>query len=161
MTTLERLLGRTRPGDGDCLIWTGAKNGAGYPLAQIDGRMRSVRRVVLEAGRGEPLARRIVVSTTCGCTDCIAPEHLRAATHARNMARAIGRKPADVRARMALARRRTAPKLTLERAREIRVAVACGEPRAAVAGRMGISVRMVGLIVRGAAWREYHGGLHA
>jgi len=160
MTLIDRLLARTREGDGGCRLWVGAKNGEGYPLAQIDGRMRSVRRVVLEQVRGEPLARRMVAVATCGCNDCIAPEHLRAATHASNMARAVGRKPADVRARMAIARRRSAPKLTLDHAREIRLAVACGEPRSAVAKRMGVSVGMVGLIVRGAAWREYHGGLH-
>jgi hypothetical protein len=116
--------------------------------------------VILEALRGEPLARRMVVTTTCGCTDCIAPEHLRAATHASNMARAVGRKPVDVRARMAIARRRTAPKLTIDRARAIRVASATGKSSAWIAAEYGISVSMVNAIVRGAAWREYHAGLH-
>lgn len=156
MTALMlRLLARTRDGEGGCLIWTGAKNGEGYPLAQVDGRMRSVRRVLLEQLRGEPLPKQMVAVTRCGCSDCILPDHLRAAAHSANMARAVGRKPIDVRARMAIARRRTAPKLTLARARDVRLAVAAGEPRVAVAARMGVSVGMVNQIVRGAAWREY------
>lgn len=156
-----RLLSRTRAGEGGCLIWTGAKNGPGYPMAEQDGRTRSARRMLVEQLRGgRPIDGRLVVTSTCGCVDCMAPEHLRVISHAANLARKVASKPLDVRIRMALARRRTAPKLTLARAREIRHAVAAGETRAAVAARMGVSVGMVNQIVRGAAWREYHGGLH-
>lgn len=153
--TLQKMLARTRAGDGGCLIWTGAKNGTGYPMAQHEGRTRSARRVVVELMRGHPLDRHIVVTSDCGCNDCILPDHLRVARHSSNMARKVGSKPIDIRVRMALARRRKAPKLTLASARDVRLAVAAGEPRAAVAARMNVSVGMVNQIVRGVAWREY------
>ncbi len=156
---LRRIAARTRGGDGDCRVWTGAFNGESYPQLWIDGRMRSVRRVLIELRRGAPLPAAMVAVARCGCRECVNPAHVVMRTHSAQMARSVPRKSADVRVRMALGRRRSAPKLTLARARYIRLAVAGGTPRRALAEEFGISVGMVGQVVRGTVWQEYGSSL--
>jgi HNH endonuclease len=80
--TLEQLLRRT-VADGDCLLWTGAKDGKGYGNV---GRMASgshknwiVHRLVYELVHG-PIHRRLDVHHICERKDCVNPDHLEALT---------------------------------------------------------------------------------
>ena len=63
--------------DGDCLIWTGDRTNAGYPIASKSSGVRiSARAVMLElAGRKRPAGA--VAITTCGCKACLNLDHLK------------------------------------------------------------------------------------
>jgi hypothetical protein len=82
------LISRTVP-DGDCLIFTGAKAGAGYGqvLARaIYPKPLRAHRVVYAAHHGG-IPAGCDVSHLCDRKDCLNVEHLVAEAHAANMAR--------------------------------------------------------------------------
>jgi len=66
--------------DGDCLMWTGALNSAGFPVASVAGKSAiSVRRFVAKMNDRQ-VVRGIVVVTDCNRTTCLNIEHLRCVT---------------------------------------------------------------------------------
>lgn len=81
--TLERIEARTIP-DGDCLIWTGATAGKGYPVA-ADDRERYVHRLVLLLD-GRPLAPGEQARHLCGRAACVNRQHITAGDQAANEA---------------------------------------------------------------------------
>lgn len=61
--------------EGECLLWTGVVDRAGYGQISSGGRMRRVNRVGYEVAYGDIPAHHDVTQT-CGNRRCFAPEHL-------------------------------------------------------------------------------------
>ena len=116
--------------------------------------VRKRRREAWIRVHGVPRKGLYVAAMKCRNPACINPDHAQAVTRQAYM-RAIARPiSADHRLRIERAKHAAAPKLNLERAREIRRLRCEGESRAAVAQRMGISETMVRWVEKGRAWRE-------
>lgn len=74
--------------DGDCLVWTGAHDGAGYGSIKIGGRRgsaRGVHRVAWIARYGPPPSETPWVLHKCDNPPCFRDEHLFLGTHLDNM----------------------------------------------------------------------------
>jgi hypothetical protein len=80
--------------EGECLVWTGARNDAGYGQLQWDGRVQYVHRLVYATQIG-PIPEGMYVCHKCDNPPCFAPDHLFLGTNADNQrdASAKGRKP--------------------------------------------------------------------
>lgn len=79
----SRIAARTARADGGCLVWLGGCDQAGYPRIAVGGRMRLVRRLVVEEALGAPIDDpAIVVSDRCGNRRCLALAHLALRTKA-------------------------------------------------------------------------------
>jgi HNH endonuclease len=61
-----------------CILWTGAKNSAGYPITWYKGKAAYAHRVVMNAPDG------VVVLHKCDTPLCINPEHLSIGTSKQN-----------------------------------------------------------------------------
>ncbi len=61
---------------GECLLWTGNKNKAGYGKIYIEGRQLSAHRVAFEAYKNVKLSINELVCHTCDTPSCIAEAHL-------------------------------------------------------------------------------------
>lgn len=75
------------PYQGDeCLVWPFCRTPKGYGEVRLNGRSRFVHRVVCEAIHGPPPTARHEAAHSCGNghLGCVAPRHLRWATHAEN-----------------------------------------------------------------------------
>ena len=59
----------------DCIIWTGATTGKGYPVTKKGGRTVYVKRALWEAHRG-PIPCGMTVRSRCGDRLCVNVEHL-------------------------------------------------------------------------------------
>lgn len=59
-----------------CRIWTGATK-RGYPVVNVNGRLRQVRRLVYERDRRK-LASNETVKMQCGERLCVLAEHMHA-----------------------------------------------------------------------------------
>jgi hypothetical protein len=100
------------PDDDGCQLWTRGCNGRGYGQFRADGQTHYVHRVVWEQANG-PIPDGLFVLHRCDNPPCARLSHLFLGTHTQNMQDCVskGRK----------AQPRWA-KLTLEKARAIRVA---------------------------------------
>ena len=69
-----------------CLLWPYTKNPMGYGLMRWKpgGHSSMVHRLVCELAHGEPPPDRPVAAHWCGNPSCVAPGHLRWATHKEN-----------------------------------------------------------------------------
>ena len=75
---------------GECLIWTGAKDGDGYGHFQVNGRFTKVHRYAWECENG-PIPDGMVIDHKDHCDHaCCEPSHLRLATVAQNSANRAG-----------------------------------------------------------------------
>ena len=142
---------------GECLVWTGATNSAGHPVASIGGRRAiPVRRWAWEAWHGIE-AGELRVVTQCGTLRCVHPACSLAMTvtgvNRRIAARGGMSTPA---ARMARTRngRKQSP-LTMDDARAIRALRDEGKTLAAIAQAYPVSVDTIGRICRGMRWVDH------
>lgn len=140
----------------DCWLWQGGCNNNGHPKY----RNKSLRRSVYIAAKGEVKGGR-VISTTCGETRCVNPDHLVAKTKGSVISKVYA--TTDLRLRRAIASTRVArakAKLSLEAAREIRAST---ETIYQAAERYGVHPSMVSHIRLGRAWKDANvwGGLGA
>lgn len=69
--------------NGDCLVWTGAKNELGYGLICVDGVMVRVHRAAWEAAHGH-IPDGMVIDHMCHNRACCNVEHLRVCTLQEN-----------------------------------------------------------------------------
>lgn len=71
-----------------CLIWPYARTPDGYGQIKIDGKMKSVHRLVCAEVYGPPTTPDHLAAHNCGLghTGCCASTHVRWATHAENVA---------------------------------------------------------------------------
>lgn len=79
----EAFAARTRS-DGDCIVWTGSLDGAGYGQLRIGDRLTKAHRYAWEAAHG-PIPEGLYVDHTCWNKACVAVPHLRLATHGENV----------------------------------------------------------------------------
>lgn len=141
MTSLFSLLIRTRD-DGECMVWTGARNHDGYPLARIGKSVRKVHRLVAELTHGGTAGK--CVCHSCDNRSCIAPGHLFVGTNAENVADKV---------RKARQARVHGPrKLTMADASAVRACRALGSTVASLAKEFDVSVRQIQRILSGARW---------
>ena len=75
---------------GECLIWTGAKDSAGYGHLQVNGRVAKAHRYAWERVNG-PIPDGMKIDHRDHCDHaCCEPSHLRLATVAQNSANRAG-----------------------------------------------------------------------
>lgn len=79
----EAIAARTQR-SGDCLIWTGSRDGTGYGQLRINDRLVKAHRYTWERANG-PIPDGMHVDHTCWNKACCTVEHLRLATHGENM----------------------------------------------------------------------------
>ena len=147
----------------DCWPWIGGTGGnykgrLRYGRIRFDGRACYAHRVVYQLVHGPLDPDQQLVRNVARCLSderCCNPDHwividkrkkLRLLKQQRRLS--CGKKHSLA---VALGRRRTAPKLTLEKAREIRAST---EPARIVADRYGIDLSMVYYVRRGQCWAE-------
>jgi len=74
---------RSTPGEGGCLIWTGANKSGGYGSLSVNGVRMLAHRYAWERANG-PIPDGAVIDHICGVTLCVNPDHLRIATVKQN-----------------------------------------------------------------------------
>jgi hypothetical protein len=84
---IDRALARVEVGD--CWLWQGALDTAGYgSIKGDDGRTRSVHRLVYEALVG-PVPEGLVLDHLCRARQCCNPDHLEPVTPGENYRRSL------------------------------------------------------------------------
>lgn len=95
---LDRLLSRTTPGQGGCIVWTASLHTAGYGQIQVNGKVRRAHRVAYELLVG-PIPVGMHLDHECHNRDatcpgglcvhrrCINPHHLEPVTNRENQRR--------------------------------------------------------------------------
>ena len=147
----RRIAAQAKEGEGGCLTWRGCCCNAGYPRVSFGGH--SLRRVGVYALLIGEVPPGWMVTSECGQITCVDESCLQAFPRWALMAAKVGKKSADVVARMRSARWRTAP-IGLEGAREIRRRYASGETITRLAAEFGIWRHSMADIVRGVSYRE-------
>jgi hypothetical protein len=130
---------------GDCLVFTGCRNRAGYGRVSLgDNRQALAHRVVWR--RHNPTAPEpSVVMHTCDNPPCVERMHLQAGTRAENSADMVakGRSP------LSRGERSGRAKLTSEQVAEIIRLRSAGHTTVAIAAQFGIHFAHVSRITRG------------
>lgn len=130
--------------EGECHLWTGYRDPAGYGrLGQV-----LVHRAVLAASLGRDLKAGEVARHACDRPSCINPAHLLPGSQADNNrdARERGRHVSPT------GDRRTASRLTLEQARTIKRRRLAGEGARALGREYGVAHTTVLKIASGELW---------
>lgn len=81
----ERILQRTDR-SGECWLWTGQLDQAGYAKVKIDGRMQKGHRVAYQAWVG-PIPEGLQLDHLCRVRRCVNPAHLEPVTNRENTLR--------------------------------------------------------------------------
>ena len=157
--TLDEFIGRypIRKLECGCLVWRGCVAGRTYARLRIAGTLHWAHRYAYALVHGPIPAGVVLNRRTEVCEEplCVNPAHWGRATRQSvpkmNARRGLVATGLSHAVRVAVGRRKTAPKLTLEKAREIRAST---EPARVVADRYGIDLSMVYYIRRGQCWAE-------
>lgn len=127
---------------GDCWLWIGSVNSAGYPRIQIGETMIYGHRFSWELAYG-PIPEGMMVCHHCDTPRCVNPSHLflgTAADNARDMA---------AKGRVRWGKGNTV--LTEDQARAIRMST---ESYRALAEQYGVSLGTIGHIKMGRTWKN-------
>ena len=133
--------------DGECLLFTGSKDGCGYGRINRDGQLVRLHRAVWERDHGA-IPYRHVVMHTCDRPDCIEPTHLRLGTQRENIAD-MDRKGRRV---SLVGSEQRCAKLTESDIPKIRRALQWGATCAELAGIFGVTEGMIRHIKKRRAW---------
>lgn len=141
---LHDMLGKAHDG---CVIWPYGKHQKGYGAVKEDGVQHLVHRWVCERVHGPPPTHDHEAAHSCGNghLGCVAPDHLRWATHKENMADSIAL------GRTGRGKPGTARKLTADDVREVRRLRGQLSQRQ-IAKRFGVSQGIVGQVQRRELW---------
>ena len=140
----------TSGGPNACWPWTASLHGNGYGQFNVShGHPVNAHRVAWELMDG-PIPDGLDVLHSCDNPPCCNPLHLFLGTAKDNAADMV----AKGRNRHGDARGMRHPnsKLTDDAVRQIRAAVAVGEPKRAIARRFGVNDRLIYMILDGSAW---------
>ena len=136
----------------NCWHW-GRALVAGHPgNIWVDGKQYGGRRYIWMLRHGELPAKGWFVGMKCGHADCANPAHMHLRTKSQ-ITTASGPRQRDYVIWQTARDRARAPKLTMERAREIR-ARAETTTYQTLADEYGVCVAMIWRVVRDKAWRE-------
>lgn len=157
---LERIHANSRP-DGECLIWAGYVDKKGVPRGKYfhKGKWRDTpirRAYCLE--NGIYLTTKHHVTTTCGNSACVAPDHIRVITGSKHLKENLPKIHAGAAnmlraSKIAAAHRaRTKTGLTIESVRRIRAEDMTPEQ---VMAEFNISRELSNRILAGKCWRDF------
>ncbi len=117
-----------------CWNWIGATNDSGYGEIRRNGRLMRAHRVVFEEMRG-PIPAGLQLDHLCRNRRCVNPAHLEPVTNKENSRRGIQ------------------PKLTLEKAQEIRSKYVPWKVSTYVlAKEYGVSAQQIFRVIKGIDW---------
>jgi hypothetical protein len=128
-----------------CWAWTGAKDGDGYGMLKVDGRMQRAHRFSFELHH-RPLVAGEVVCHRCDNPECSNPDHLFAGTQADN------NRDMAAKGRALRGERNHQSKLDTDDVRTIRRLRRDGLSYRAIADHFNIDHSNVGLIITGKSW---------
>lgn len=137
-------------GDG-CLVWPFARNSAGYGNIILDGRFRTVSRVVCERVNGLPPSDSYEAAHLCGRghEGCVSGGHLRWLPPRENQADRYKHGTASVGSQNASA------KLSEKEVSEIRSLIGRGISQPKIAEMFSVSQTLISRIKLGKAWRVH------
>jgi len=92
---LSRILARSTPAEGGCLLWPKSLDGKGYGQVGASGTMQRAHRVAYMLHHHVTLESSQVIMHRCDTPRCVHVDHLRVGTQAENMedCKAKGRQP--------------------------------------------------------------------
>jgi hypothetical protein len=123
--------------DTDCWLWPVVSAEHGYVQITRDGKRQMAHRYYYEQRYG-PIPEVLQLDHLCRVRHCVNPDHLEAVTATTNLRRGLG------------------PKLTLEKAQEIRRLYATGEyTKRALARLFGVTDMIIVRIIRNEIWRSH------
>ena len=135
-------------GDDDCWPWLGAKTGSGgYGHMYVNGAMIRAHRLAHILTKGD-IPAGLVILHTCDNPVCCNPRHLSAGTKAENTADMLQK------GRAAVGGKNGRATITDDTAREILRRASSGEPRAAIADSLGVSLEIVRNIATRRKWKH-------
>lgn len=144
---LQDLLTRSIRGANNCIEWQQGKDQFGYGQFRVNGKTKSVHRLVATLVYGEPLTGQQALHS-CDNPSCINPDHLRWGTTQENTADRDTRN----RGNFTGPKKAWTTKLDELQVQQIRLLVASGDSKASVGRIYGISGRHVLSIVRRESW---------
>lgn len=137
--------------EGQCWIWSSGCTRHGYPVACINGRTSvSVRSHIFKKILGRNVPDGHVISTLCNNKRCVSPRCLVAKTRGDVLATAYERM-ARTKPSTEFMRGRRPVKLSLEKAREIRMS---NERSSVLAAKYGVHIETIRGVRRGIRWAE-------
>lgn len=136
----DRLWEKTQRAENGCLIWIGTKQTEGYGLIRINGRLHATHRVAWELTHGEKIPQGKIICHTCDNPSCIEPTHLYSGNDASNAADRESRG-------------RVVKRLSEQKVRYIRAAVAAGRSTHSVAKELGIAQTTAYNITNGRSYK--------
>lgn len=142
----EKLVKKLRK-EGDCVVWTGARQTTKLPYGQvwIAPRMWAAHRLAYETCVG-PIPDGLIVRHSCDNPPCCNPNHLQLGTHKDN---AYDRK---VRGREAKGDSHGMSKLTEAYVRDIKARMAQGETHLSLSRAYGVAESTISGISTGRLW---------
>ncbi len=148
--SVDWLLERVRDNGDGCLIWTGfSQNGDPKATKGNNGVPYNVRRAIWKLMHGKDPAKNCCIVNKCRAENCVAPECLEQVP--RGSLKAGKKMQANVRIKMAMARRQQSP-LTQEALQEIKSRT---ETQRALGRKHGITQSMVSKIQTGKSWADF------
>ncbi|MEJ7932584.1 HNH endonuclease [Ramlibacter sp. AN1015] len=154
---LSRLIGSSCATESGCREWMLTVNRGGYGKTKVKGRTMGAHRAMWIAARG-PIPTGMLVCHTCDNPRCINIEHLFLGTPKDNMADKMakgryGGGPKTWR-RPHFGEGHHKAKLTKEKALQIKLLLASGVPRSAVAEQLGLAQHLIYDVSAGRTWRH-------
>ncbi len=146
---MEQLYGRTRPGAGGCIEFTGYRSVKGYGEIKVDGRMEKAHRQAWVLHHG-PIPEGMHVMHSCDNPPCVNIEHLTLGTNDDNVADRV----AKGRSSRLLGERSTSAKLTEADVKAIRRMASLGMTNMEIAAEFNVSNQNVSQIVLRRTWKE-------
>ncbi|NJL65865.1 MAG: hypothetical protein HC894_01590 [Microcoleus sp. SM1_3_4] len=135
--------------DNGCILFQGAKDGAGYGRHFKNGKSKSVTRTVLAEKLGYEILSDMDACHTCDNPSCINPEHLWAGTRTQNLLDASKKGRTQGKSHPL-----SNAKLDWEQVREIRQRLAAGERMKDLAKAYGVGWGAIHNIKYHVTWKE-------